>query len=409
MFESRVKIVILGGGISGLSAAFYGRKKYKNAQITLIEKTDRLGGWMQTRVEKGFLFEWGPRTFALDRCPHLLNLIEEIGLKEQLIYSDPCAKRRFLWYKGKLRPMVFFLPKLILSLLREPFIAKGDQADESIYDFVSRRLGSHTATLLIDAMTLGIYAEDSHQLSIRSCFPFLYQWEQQRGSLTLGALPFLFSKRKKRGLFTLQKGMQTLISALAEQSKADICLNAAIEEIRPDGVVANGKFYPADFVISALSGSVIGCLTGLWKDFRETHVEIVHLVFRGEVLPKKGFGYLVPTSEKENLLGMVWDSAIFPQQNTRGETRITAIMRTSSIEEVLDCMQRHLGVSTPPILASMHNAKGAIAKFYVGYEERLACFEKEIKQRYPSLLLLGNYLRGVSVDTCISLARQLFQ
>lgn len=403
-----MKILILGGGISGLSAAWYARKKYPEGEIVLLEKTDRLGGWIQTSLEGGYFFEHGPRTFAANRCPHLLELIQEAGLSSQVIFSDPCASRRFLYCQGKLRTIASFLPMLIFPLLREPFIAKGKGEDESIYDFAVRRLGPKIANTLIDALALGIFAGDIHKLSIQSCFPFLCKWEQERGSLVLGALFSQFSKRKKgpQGLFTLQHGMGSLIREMAQKSKVDIRLNTAVEEIRNDGVIANGTFYPGDLIVSALNGAAIGKITGLWNDFADTDIWLIHLVYQGDVLPQKAFGYLVPTQEGENLLGMVWDSAVFPQQSVSRETRVTAMMRQGSVEAACDAMKRHLKVDAQPIFTSVHLAKAAIPQFNVGYGKRLARFEADMKTKYPSLFLVGNYLKGASVDACIALSKK---
>lgn len=402
-----MKILILGGGISGLSAAWYARKKYPNSEILVLEKMGRLGGWIQTSHRGGFFFEEGPRTFAGKRCPNLLGLIDEVGLGPQLIFSDPCASSRFLFSKGKLRSMASFIPMLLFPLLREPFIPRGKRQDESIYDFAKRRLGPKIANTIIDALALGIFAGDIHKLSIRSCFPPLCKWEEKWGSLVLGAL---FSKKRKgpQGLFSLKNGMGSLIEALGQKSQAETLLNKTVEEIRKDGVVANGRFYPADLIVSALNGSSLGQLTGLWRGFNETDLSIVHLAYKGDVLPKKGFGYLVPSQEKENLLGMVWDSAVFPQQSASEETRVTAMMREGGVESALDAMKRHLGISALPIFTFAYLAKGAIPQFHVGYAKQLAHFEAEIKKAFPSLVLLGNYLRGASVDACISLAKQAF-
>ncbi len=406
-----MRIVILGGGISGLSAAAYARKKYPDASIALLEKTDRLGGAVQTSFEGGFLFEQGPRTFMASRSPHLLELIHDLGLGSKLIFSDPAARRRFLYSRRSLRTISSYLPMMTWPLLREPFISKGTGEDESIYDFTARRLGARIANELIDPIALGIFAGDIHKLSIQSCFPFLAQWEKERGSIVLGALLSRLRKKKKGplGLFTLQSGMGTLIDALAVRSQANISLKTAALEIRPDGVLASDAFHPADLVVSALSGSTIGRLTGLWNDFGEADLSLVHLAYKGDVLPKKGFGYLVATRHQENLLGMVFDSAVFPQQSASGETRVTLMMRRGGIvEEALDVMKRHLGVHARPIFSFIRMAKGAIPQFHVGYGKRLAKFQAQAKEKFPSLILLGNYIRGASVDACIALAKQSF-
>ncbi|MBM3184420.1 MAG: hypothetical protein FJZ64_03850, partial [Chlamydiae bacterium] len=248
---------------------------------------------------------------------------------------------------------------------------------------------------------------DIHKLSVRSCFPPFFRWEKERGSLLKG---FLFSKKQKgKGLFTLKRGMELLIHALKEKLDAHLILNAEVSEIRENGVIAADTFYPADQIISALPGSVIGKLTGLWGDFEDLDLHEIHLAYQGNVLPKKGFGYLVPTLEKENLLGMIWESSVFPEQNHTEETRVTALMRKGSVDEAIDVMSRHLGVTEKPIFSSQFFAKSAIPQFHVGYFERLSRFKKEIKEKYPNLFILGNYVKGASVDSCISVSKEMFK
>ena len=134
----------------------------------------------------------------------------------------------------------------------------------------------------------------------------------------------------------------------------------------------------------------------------------MNLAFARDVLSKKGFGYLVPTEEKENLLGMIWDSEVFPQQNRAQETRVTAMMRKGSLDAALDVMQRHLGVAQKPLFHSLFLAEKSIPQFHVGYWEQLSRFEAGAKKKFPSLVLLGNYLQGASVDACIALAKNQF-
>ncbi|MBI5272504.1 MAG: protoporphyrinogen oxidase [Chlamydiia bacterium] len=402
-----MNIVILGGGISGLSAAWYVQQKYPHAAITLLEKSHRLGGWIQTYHGEGVLFELGPRTFQTARCSHLLALIQEMGLSNEVIYSDPAAGCRYLLYKGHLRSMASFIPMLIPGCIRDLFAAKTTVADESIYDFAKRRFGERIANTLFDPLTLGIYAGDIHKLSIRSCFPHFVHLEKQWRSIVLGSL---LSKKwgQKRGLFTLRQGMQHLIQALAEKIHANIYLNTTVEAIRHDGVVANGRLFPAELIISALPGSVLGKLTGLLPEFEETDLWVVNLAFDGAILPKKGFGYLAPTQEKEKLLGMIWDSSVFPQQSCGLQTRVTAMMREGSVPLALDAARRHLQITASPSFSNVFFAQNAIPQFPVGYSQRLAEFEKKMILEFPHLFCCGNYLQGASVDACIARAMRIF-
>jgi len=359
-----MNILILGGGITGLSAAWYCRKKYPNAKITLLEKSNRLGGWIQTSHEGEFLFEKGPRTFLLGRSTHLLSLLND--LKLEILPAAP--QKRYIYHRGRLRSLGSFLPTLVPSLIRELFVAPSTADDESIYDFAARRFSPKIAETLFDPMTLGIYGGDIRKLSVRSCFPALYKWEREKGSVLRGLLS---APKKTKGLFTLKVGMETLIHALQKQLPIDFIFNCPVESISDNSVQAGGKTWHADKIISALPPTLPA--KSLW---------VVNLAFEGDVLAKKGFGYLVPSQEKQSLLGVVFDSSIFPQQSSRGETRLTAMVRAEEPEPLnaaLTALQAHLGIQDKPIYSSLFYAENAIPQFEVG------C----------------TYSEGISVDACV--------
>lgn len=359
-----MKVLILGGGITGLSAAWFLKKKDPSAHITLLEKENRLGGWIRTSNEGGFLFEQGPRTFQVGRSPHLLELIRELQL--EIIPSDPSAVKRFILYQGKLRSLGSFLPMMIPYLMRELFTPASKAEDESIYDFASRRFSPKIAETLFDPLTLGIYAGDIRKLSIRACFPTLYRWERERGSVIRGLLS---ASKKAKGLFTLKNGMEALIHELQRRLSLDFVLNCPVEKIGEKEVFAGGKLWQVDRVISALPPSL-----------PHQSVWVVSLFFEGDQLAKKGFGYLIPTQEKESVLGVIFDSAIFPKPNK--ETRLTAMVRAEEerpLEAALSACKRHLGLEAAPVYTSCFFAKNAIPQMEVG------C----------------NYTGGVSVDACI--------
>lgn len=395
-----MKILVLGGGISGLSAAWYLRKKYPHAQITLLEKDDRLGGRIQTNHREAFSFEMGPRTFAVSRSSSLLQLIEEVGLKEEIIFSDPSASKRFLWHKSSLRSMGSFMPMLVRGVIREVFVPKRVGGDESIYDYAKRRLNRQIAETLFDPMVLGIYSGDIRKLSLRSCFPFLHEWEQKGCSILRG---FIRSKKDGR-LFTLKRGIHSLVDAMEKQMDVKIVLNSPVETIAQNGVFSRGVFWEADKIISALPGQVVGRMTKTWEDFPVNSVWVVNIGFNTDVLKQKGFGYLVPSNQQESVLGMVWDSAIFKKNET--QTILTVMVRNRGdrawVESVaVDALRNHLGCFERPIFLQAHLAKEAIPQFEVGYADRLAKFQTKLKFLFPSLILAGNYIDGVSVDACI--------
>ena len=401
-----MNLLILGGGISGLSAAWYLRKRYPSAKITPLEKGSHLGGWMQTAQRQGSLFEMGPRSFALSRSPSLLHLIEEVGLKDEVLFS--AVSQRFLWHRGALRPARSFIPMAIGGLLREMFVPKKVCEDESIYDYAKRRLNVKIAETLLDPMALGVYSGDIRKLSLRSCFPFLYDWEQKGCSLLRG----LMQGKKDTRLFTLQRGMGSLIEAMQKQMDVNIVFDCSVDAIEKEGVRAGGLFWKADKIVSALPGQVMGRLTKSWVDFPVQSIWVVSLGFKMEMLKRKGFGYLVPTKEGESVLGVVWDSAIFPRTSGDYKTIMTAMVRNSGDRlwaegEAMSALQRHLGYSGRPDFIEAHLAEEAIPQFEVGYAGRLAEVQSTLKERFPTLILTGNYIHGASVDACIQHSKSL--
>lgn len=402
-----MNIVILGGGISGLSAAWYARKKYPTAKIRLLEKNNRLGGVIETVKESGFIFEKGPRTFQLGKCPHILELIDEVGLQNELLFSGKNGSTRYLYEKGKLRSMASFLPTLLPALLREAFVPRAHLEDESIYDFAARRFSPKIAESFFDPMTLGIYSGDIRKLSVKSCFPKFVEWEREKGSCFRGALSSFWRKNKDSGvLFTLKGGMERLIEGLAKKINVDICLQCEVEAVEKIGVFAGGKSFDADLIFSALPGSVISTLAGVPFDAKEASLWVANFCYAKNVLPKKGFGYLVPSKEKESLLGVIWDSSIFPEQNGAGKTCLTAMMREGTVELLKKILSRHLSIDQEPLVASSYTAEKAIPQFEVGYSVRLAHFKEQIQKKIPHLCLLGNYLRSPSVESCIAIAKE---
>ncbi len=364
-----MKVLIVGGGITGLSAAWFLTQRDPTVEITLLEKTNRLGGWIETSREGGFLFEKGPRTFPLGRSPHLLQLLRDLDLP--ILTAPP--QKRYIWHKNRLRALGSFIPRLIPYLLREPFVASGASPDESIYDFAARRFSPRIAETLFDPLALGIYAGDIRKLSVRACFPTLFRWEREKGSLLRGLLT---APKTAKGLFTLSNGMETLIDALQKRLPIDIVLNSPVESIGPHGVIVQGKIWEADRVFVALPPAAPK--RSLW---------VVPLAYPRATLSKTGYGYLVPSQEKQSLLGMVWDSSIFPQQSLHGETRLTAMIRAEEkqpVQTALQAAERHLGISAQPLYASAFYAPHSIPQFEVG------C----------------NDFEGISVEACIEKANR---
>jgi protoporphyrinogen/coproporphyrinogen III oxidase len=411
------RVVILGAGISGLSLAFFLSDHF---EVTVLEKRKRAGGWLQTESTSGFLFERGPRTFRKAHSPLLLALIEELNLKGELIDSAPEAKRRYLWMDGHLQsfPKLLLKSAFLLPVLKE-WAIPANRSDESISTFATRRFNREVAERLFDPLTLGIYAGEIDHLSMKACFPRLKQWEEEYGSVTLG---FLAQKRSKEPspLFSLKTGVQSLIDALVKRLEGKMRCNQEVKALRFSEqeveVITQGGSLHADLLFSALPVHAIAelfqphdALLGQeLAAIRSKSLQVVHLGYSQRVLPLSGFGYLVPRREKEQILGVVFDSAIFPQHNHhQEETRLTVMLNDSPdpIAASVEALQRHLNISARPELSRSVSMQEAIPQYAVGHLERIAALQKRVQSLFPRCVLVGNYLTGISVEACIATAK----
>lgn len=436
-------VAILGGGISGLVCAWALQKKFgKKIHITLIEKDNRLGGWIKTAHHQGFLFEQGPRSFRPTGTGlETLRLIEELGLQDQVIVADPSAHKRYLYTNSQLQqlPTGFFaflrsplMRGTISALLHDAILAKKPTADESIYDFVSKRLSREIADRLIDPMISGIYAGDVRKLSMQACFPPIFS----KGSFVRAAFsrkktmnhysPFM-KKMEKVPLFSFKEGTEILIKKLCSQLEVDIklCCMPKRLSFQSDKVTIslnNGTIIEADQLFSALPAHAIGSLLDLnegsfLNEIPLASVAVVNLGYRKKVLNKQGFGYLIPSIEKEKILGCVWDSSIFPQQTqTKEETRLTVMlggMHHPHVEQISDeqcvelaqeALSKHLGIEAIPEVALVKKAIQAIPQYEVGYVEKMEALLAALKEKFPRLTLLGNSIHGVAVNDCVASA-----
>ncbi len=421
------RVVVLGAGISGLTAAY---ALGKNHEVILLEKSASSGGVMHAVEKEGFFFECGPRTFRTRGSPHLLALSEELGLTEQIIGSCPAAKKRYVMLQKKIQefpssPLKFLFSPLCKGLrkglLRE-WRQPRNEKDETIYAFAARRFGEAVADRFFDPLSLGVFGCDARRVSIRSALPQLKEWERLHGSVTGGLLRAVFRKRKavaqtiKEPLFSFRQGTPMLVLALEKQLEGSIRLQEEVISLQKRDclvVKTTQGEYPADMVVSALPPHALGRLI---QDYAPdaaadllsipmTSMTVVHFGYSGSVLPCRGFGYLVPTSEQEKVMGVVFDSEIFPDHNKQSQTRLTIMLQGHCDDPVSisrDALQRHLGIIQAPDV--VHVGKNALPVMEVGHSEKIASIQQALSLALPQLHLVGNYLGNPSIEHCIARA-----
>lgn len=396
------KVIILGAGISGLTVAWELKKKYgSQVDLTLVEKSDRVGGWIKSLQHEDFLFELGPRGFR--PVETTLTLIRELDLEKELISANAHAKKRYLSLNHSLHqisPLFLLKQGLLPALLKDLVAPKRTQEDASIYDFFSSRLGPFLTESLIDPVVKGIYGGNYKNLSMRSCFPNL--WNAQHSLLTT----FLKQKKVKTPLCSFKKGMETLPKELAKKLEAKILLSTEALQIEERGVATRSHFLEADHIISTLPGYALAKIIPGFKDWLSyVTLSVVNLGWREDVLPKRGFGFLVPEKEKGDILGMTWDSDIFPVQNLGTQTRLCVMISGEHSKErlkkiALKNVAHYLDIHKPPEALLTYTAHRAIPQYPLGHFRQLEMLPKHIS-------ILGNSFYGVSINECIRQSQRL--
>lgn len=447
------RIAILGAGISGLVTAWFLKRLLgSHIHLTVIEKNFRAGGWIQTLQTEGFLFEQGPHSCRSKGGHETLALIEDLGLQDEILMPYSHACNRYLYNGQSLQPLPKHLWEIFLNpltrgglqaLWRDWRMPKRKEEDESIQAFFTRRIGLSWTERLIDPFVSGIYAGDYSHLSLKSCFPLFDQWEQQQGSLLRGAwhhrssaaknqTPFI-QKICQSPMYSFRKGMESLPRALARELKDCLSLGQTIHRLhfKEQSIeihLENGESLTADQVISTLPAFALSSALNAYplaanklRELSYASVAVINIGFQQSVLPFKGFGYLVPSQLGSQVLGCVWDSCVFPQQNGHNQTRLTLMMGGSRHPEVIQIAEQELkkqalqalssqmGIRAEPQVMRVTRAQHAIPQFEVGYSIWTKRVQEIIHGLSPHLILSGSGWTGVSINDCVAQAYRLTQ
>lgn len=420
------RAVVLGAGVSGLAAAYALKATH---EVVILEKNTSSGGVMRAIEKEGFFFECGPRTFRARSCPKLLALAGALGLREEIIGSAESAKKRYILAGRRLQEtpssLLAFFTSPLCNGLRKDLLREWKkpcyEGEETIYEFAERRFGQVAADRFFDPISLGVFGSCAKRVSVSSALPKLKEWESLYGSVSAGLFRSIFRRRKnskivKSPLFSFRRGTPALVQALHKELEGVIHLEEEVLSLQKNEkliVKTAREDYPADVVVSALPPAILGRLVHDLTPDAAVHLQaipmssltVVHFGYRGSILPLRGFGYLVPTSEGEKVMGVVFDSEIFPEHNRGEQTRLT-VMLQGSVEEAEACardaLERHLGLSRPP--DAVHIEAQFLPVMEVGHNEKISAIQNELKRLLPQLHLVGNYLGNPSVESCIERA-----
>jgi oxygen-dependent protoporphyrinogen oxidase len=450
------RIAIIGGGISGLSAAYSIEKEKANGaevQYRLFEGSGRLGGACYSEIIDGCVIEAGPDSFVSEK-PWAAALCRELGIGDQLIGSNDEDRKTWILSKGKLIALpdglMFLIPTKILPTAFSPLFSWGTkirmarelmhaprpiQGDETVAAFVERHFGREMVDRLADPMLSGIYGGDTDQLSVRATLGRFVEMEAKHGSLSRAML--VANKKMKAAmagkptppLFTsLRNGMQQLVDTIVERLDPQaISLNTAVELIERNGdgytvSLKTGVTQAFDAVILATPANIAGRLVAnidndLSADLQQTPYSssaTVILVYNMDDLRglPGGHGFLVPRTEGKRMRACTFVHNKFPHRAPPdkgvlrcflGGANDPAVLDLSD-DEILDIVQRELKeivhLAAEPQFVRIYRWRGAMAQYPPGHLERVDRIEKRVAQ-IPGLALAGNAFRGIGVPDCV--------
>ncbi|MAU09072.1 MAG: protoporphyrinogen oxidase [Anaerolineaceae bacterium] len=463
--QVRQRVVIIGGGISGLSAAWYLQKQAKEVGIaleyTVLEQGNRWGGKVLTEhveTDEGqpFVVEAGPDSFITQK-PWALQLARELGLEDQLLGTNDHKRNTYVLSKGKpvvlpdgvmlivptkfmpfaLSPLISPLGKLRMAM--DLFIpAKTDDEDETLAEFIKRRLGDEALDKIAEPLMSGIYNADADKQSIMATFPRFRALEKAHGSLTKGMLasrrnrPAPKPGAKKTSVFmSLNKGTNALIDAIVPKLKGELWLNTQVVEIKQSEdssfaiALGDGKRLTADAVIVATPAYVAADLLGdlssnaakTLRQIRYVSTGTISFAFKETDIPKplNGFGLVVPSSENKPFNAITISSTKFDHRAPQGYVLMRAFFGGSRSpqsmqldDDALYDTIRHelrtiLGIEAEPLFHRIYRWWNANPQYDIGHLDRVAAIEAALPK---GLYVTGSPYRGVGMPDCVHQSQQ---
>jgi oxygen-dependent protoporphyrinogen oxidase len=462
-------VIIIGGGITGLAAAYYLQKRSRERGLavtyTLMEGTPRLGGKVVTDRYNDFVIEGGPDSFVVDK-PWCVELCHEVGLGDQLIPSNEIQKKVYILHKGRCIPFPtgfqLSIPTKIGPFITTPLITpagklrmamdllipgRKDPADESLADFIRRRFGHEALERFAGPLLAGIFVSDPEKLSMLSTFPRFAAMEKEHGSLIRAARnarrkgPAPQQEKKPqaagRSMFnSLRGGMESLIAALQKNLDGDIRLNCRVgaidrqeRRLRVQIEGAAAAFFSADAVIlttpafqaAHMVEASLPKLAFRLREIRYVSTATVSLAYLKEDLPASlnldGFGVLIPPTEKRRIIACTWASTKFKHRSPPDCVLLRAFLggyRDESLAEqsdadmlrtVTDEFGSLFGIKAPPILNRIFRWTKGNPQYDVGHLDRVGEMEK-LASELHGLHLAGSAYRGIGMPDCILQARE---
>lgn len=430
------RLVVVGGGISGLAAAWAARQAAWRVEggleVLVLERGGAVGGKACSIVRGGWLVEGGPSGYLGGRS-EMERLIDGVGLANERTPANRASARRFLFRAGRMRRIVpnpvgllregILGPRGVARMLAEPFIAaRRDAADESVWTFAARRLGTEVADRMILPMALGIFAGDARRLSLAAAFPRMAAIEREHGSLLRGMIARR-GRTSSGALTSFRYGMQQLPRALAERGGFAVRCGADVRTLRRTNagwsvaVDGDAEAIPADAVILAgepwamapLVQPHDAPLAAELTSISCPPVAVVALGFGPAAAARVpvGFGVLIARGEGFRMLGNLWETHLYHGRGPAGHLLVRAMFGGSVDPEAGALSEAELGalaraeiarlygMTDAPVFEHVVRVPRAIPQYEIGHSARVARITDAI-EALPGLSMTGNGLRGVA-------------
>jgi oxygen-dependent protoporphyrinogen oxidase len=444
---SCARVAVLGGGITGLTAAW--QLRAAGLAPVVFESAAQVGGAIRAWHHDGWLHELGPNSL-LEGDPEVGRFIDAIGLGPRRLYASAAAKQRYICRGGRLVPMPaspgaflatpLFSLRAKLGLAGEPFRARAAaDEEESVADFVRRRLGREFLDYAVNPFVGGVYAGDPEKLSVQHAFPKLHALEQEHGSLLRGALARRNTSGGPKGrIYSFTGGLEELPRKLATALGGAIALETRVESVAREtdgwavtfscgGISTTERFaavvcaLPADALAKInWAGVSHAPLLGGLRAIEQPPVVSVFTGYRREDVghPLDGFGVLVPEVEGRLILGSLFSSTLFPGRAPDGHVALTTFVggtRQPDLArrddgEILRIVQAELarlvGVRAAPVCTHLQRWPRAIPQYTLGYQ-RFKDAIAQVEATAPGVFIGGNCRDGISLANCIASGRRL--
>ena len=442
-----MRVGIIGGGLSGLTTAFYLQLARPGVELVVIEAEPRLGGKLRTVDVEGFRFECGANGFLTSK-PEGLRLAEDLAAQSLLMPSSDFARKRFVYTNAMHRlpesPPLFLKSPLLsplqkLRVLGELFVPpRRDGKDETLREFGDRRLGRGFTDVFLDAMTAGVSGSTPELLSVRAAFPLVVELEQQHGGLFRG----MFARRRKQAgpggiLMSYAGGISTLVERFREALQAEwhvgdpaLALEPRVDPAGRPGWLIRTQAQPGGIevdrvAVCATSDSAAMMVRGLDVELAErlgriayTPISIVGFGYRRRVADLDGFGVLTTKSARQPVLGVLWDSSIFPDRAPSGAQSVRVMIgglrnpelamqdEAGLIATARRGLAQLMGLDAEPDVSFSCRWDRGIPNYPPGHLANVEAIYARVAT-HAGLYLGGNAYRGIAMNDCMRQGREL--